>query len=120
MITPEVDSLLIAAFSAFLAAMLVYLFLRPREAALEERIRARETENARLTAEITTLRAESAQLAASNAEARTQLSAERTAHERVINEFKALSADALRSNRSDFLEQAKQAFAQLHQQSAGD
>jgi DNA recombination protein RmuC len=120
MITPEVDSLLIAAFSAFLAAILVYLFLRPREAALEERIRAREAENGRLSAEITALRAEAAQLAASNAETRTQLSAEQAAHERLTNEFKALSADALRSNRSDFLEQAKQAFAQLQQQSAGD
>src|SRR5580704_3334877 len=41
-------------------------------------------------------------------------------HERLVNEFKALSADALRANRSDFLEQAKQAFAQLQQQSVGD
>src|SRR5687767_7203760 len=102
MITPEVDSLLIAALSAFLAAMVVYLFLRPREAALEERIRARETENARLSTDITNLRAEAAHVAASNAEARTQLAAERTAHDRLTNEFKALSADALRVNRSDF------------------
>ena len=120
MTTTGVDSLIIVALAAFLAATLTYLFLRPREAALKERIRAREAECARLTNEIITIRTEAAQLATSYAEARTQLAAERSAHERLTNEFKALSADALRSNRSDFLEQAKQAFAQLQQQSAGD
>jgi DNA recombination protein RmuC len=49
-----------------------------------------------------------------------KLRAEQDAHERLTNEFKALSADALRSNRSDFLELARQAFAQLQQQSVGD
>ena len=43
-----------------------------------------------------------------------------TAHHHLTNEFKALSANALRANRSDFLEQAKQAFAQLQQQSTGE
>ena len=120
MITSGVDSLLIAALGSLLASTLVFLLLRPREAALKERIRARETENARLTAEIAAIRTEAAQLATANAEARTQLAAEQAAHERLNNEFKALSADALRTNRSDFLEQARQAFAQLQQQSAGD
>lgn len=55
-----------------------------------------------------------------NTQLSTQLDAERTAQERLANEFKALSADALRVNRTDFLEQAKQAFAQLQQQSAGE
>jgi DNA recombination protein RmuC len=55
-----------------------------------------------------------------NTQLATQLDAERAAHDRLTNEFKALSADALRMNRTDFLEQAKQAFAQLQQQSAGD
>ena len=49
-----------------------------------------------------------------------RLRAETDAHERLTNEFKALSADALRANRTDFLEQAKQTFAQLQQQSSGD
>ena len=39
---------------------------------------------------------------------------------RLSTEFKALSADALRVNRTDFLDQAKAAFAQLQQQSTGD
>jgi DNA recombination protein RmuC len=49
-----------------------------------------------------------------------RLRAEQDAHAQRVNEFKSLSADALRANRSDFLEQAKQAFAQLQQQSTGD
>jgi DNA recombination protein RmuC len=49
-----------------------------------------------------------------------RLRAEQDAHERLTNEFKALSADALRANRADFLEQAKQTFGQLQQQSSGD
>jgi DNA anti-recombination protein RmuC len=50
----------------------------------------------------------------------TQLETERSAQERISNEFKALSADALRVNRTDFLEQAQQVFRQLHQQSTGE
>ncbi len=49
-----------------------------------------------------------------------RLRSEQAAQERLANEFKALSADALRVNRADFLDQAKQAFAQLEQRSAGD
>lgn len=49
-----------------------------------------------------------------------QLRAEQSAHERLVNEFKALSADALRVNRADFLDQARQAFAQIEQRSAGE
>jgi len=50
----------------------------------------------------------------------TQLETERSAQERISNEFKALSADALRVNRTDFLEQAQQVFRQLQQQSTGE
>ena len=93
---------------------------RARAAALGERLRAREDENGCLAAELALARGEAVRLATLNAQYSTQLDAERAAHERLTNEFKALSADALRSNRIDFLEQAKQAFAQLQQQSAGD
>jgi DNA recombination protein RmuC len=115
-----VESLLISAAVALLAGAFVFLFLRSKETALLERVRARDAENARLSAEVAELRMESNRLAALNAEANTQLQSERSAHERITTEFKALSADALRTNRSDFLEQAKQAFSHLQQQSAGD
>ena len=109
-----------ALLGAAVAATLVFLFLRSREAALRERIRAREEEATRLLSEVATLRSETAKLSTANTQLATQLDAERAAHERLTNEFKALSADALRINRTDFLEQAKQAFAQLQQQSAGE
>lgn len=110
----------IALASAALASAIVWLFLRSREAALRERLRGREEEIARLTAELGPLRTEVSRLATANAELSTHLDAERAAHERITNEFKALSADALRANRLDFLEHAKQTFAQIQQQSLGD
>lgn len=115
-----VDFVLVALLSMFAGAALAWLFLRSREAALNERVLARNEENARLAAELATVRANAADLAKTQAQLGAQLDAERAAHERLTNEFKALSADALRANRTDFLEQAKQAFAQLQQQSAGD
>jgi DNA recombination protein RmuC len=51
---------------------------------------------------------------------RQQLRAQETAQERLVLEFKALSADALRANRDDFLQQAQQAFATWQAQSAGE
>ncbi|MBM3854334.1 MAG: DNA recombination protein RmuC [Verrucomicrobia bacterium] len=116
----HVNFTLVAFLSAGLAATIVWLLRRAREAALRERLRSREEENARLNEELARLRAEAARLSVANAQLDTQLAAERSAHERLANEFKALSADALRHNRADFLDQARQAFAQLHQLSVGD
>jgi DNA recombination protein RmuC len=115
-----VDFILTAALAALLAATIVYLLLQAQKAALAERVRGRDAENTRLTSDVTALRSEVSRLNMLHTEAVTQLDAERSAHQRLINEFKVLSADALRANRSDFLEQAQQAFAQLQQQSAGD
>lgn len=115
-----VDFVFVAIVAAAIGGAFTWLFLRSREAALAERVRAREEETARLTAELTAARAESTRLVTTSAQLTTQLAAEQAAHERLTNEFKALSADALRANRTDFLEQAKQAFTQLQQQSIGD
>jgi DNA recombination protein RmuC len=101
-------------------AGLVWLWRRGRESALAERLKGREEENARLGAELAELRSNRDALAARAAGLETSLTAEHSAHERLVNEFKSLSADALRVNRADFLDQAKQAFAQLQQQSVGD
>ena len=114
------DFTLTALISAAISAVIVWLFLRSREAAWRERVRSREEESARLQAEVAALRADLGKASTLNAQLSTQLDAERAAHVRLTNEFKALSADALRVNRTDFLEQAKQAFAQLQQQSAGE
>ncbi len=115
-----VDITLFILLAAVVGGVAMWLYLRTGEGALKERLRNREADVARLTGELVTVRADVTKLTGANAQLSTQLEAERAAHERLTNEFKALSADALRTNRADFLEQAKQAFAQLQQQSAGD
>jgi DNA recombination protein RmuC len=114
------QSLASTALACGLAAVLVWLWRRGREAALAERLGGQERENSRLGAELAALRAARDELAARAAGLATRLAAEQDAHERLVHEFKSLSADALRVNRADFLDQAKQAFAQLQQQSVGD
>jgi DNA recombination protein RmuC len=59
-------------------------------------------------------------LAAERAAAVEKISALTDAHERLTNSFKALSADALRSNNQSFLELAKETFGKLHQQSSDE
>jgi len=114
-----VDSLSI--LTAFLAgAAIVWLWQRGRNAASKERIRAAGEQLGKVDAELVSARAEIARLATLDAQLSTQLSAEKAAHERLTNEFKALAAEALRTNRQDFLDQARQAFAQLQQQSTGE
>jgi len=51
---------------------------------------------------------------------RFRSAAEQAALERFANEFRTLAAEALRTNRADFLEQAKDAFGHLQQQSVGE
>ena len=101
-------------------AVLMLLWRRGREDALAERLRGAEERSQKAEAELAGARAEGERLGRANTQLSTQLAAEHSAHERLTNEFKALSADALRVNRTDFLEQAKQAFAQLQQQSSGE
>ena len=113
------DSLSI--LTAFLAgAAIVWLWQRGRNAASKERIRAAGEQLGKVDAELVSARAEIARLATLDAQLSTQLEAEKAAHERLTNEFKALAAEALRTNRQDFLDQARQAFAQLQQQSTGE
>jgi DNA recombination protein RmuC len=115
-----VEFIVVALLSALAGGVIAWLLLRSREATLAERLRARDADATRLDSDLIALRAEAGKLTTLNAQLATQLAAERNAQEKLTNEFKALSADLLRANRSDFLEQAKQAFAQLQQQSVGD
>lgn len=111
---------LVTLLSGAVTASIVWLIFRVNSAALLERIRARDEENTRVKTEVDILRMEVTRLSAANAQLSTQLGSEQASHVRLTNEFKALSADALRANRSDFLEQARQSFALLQQQSVGD
>ncbi len=117
---PPVIITTVALLSALLTGAFVWLFLRGRQAAICERLRAKEEENARLAADIAELRTEAARLSSLNTEFSTQLAAERDAQTRLTNEFKALSADALSRNNTSFLELAREAFTKLQQQSTGD
>lgn len=113
------DFLLIV-LGAAAAGIVTWLYFRGQQAALHERLRLTTEENARLTAEVTGLRAETTRLTSANAQLTTQLAAEKEAQDRLANQFKALSADALKANSTSFLELARTAFAQLQQQSSGD
>lgn len=109
-----------AILSFALAALLTWLFMRQRQSTLVERLRAREEELARATAELTGLRQTGTELHAQIARLDTALAAEKDAHIRLTHEFKALSADALSKNNDEFLKLARESFAKLHQQSADD
>jgi DNA recombination protein RmuC len=127
---PRVTALLLVL--VFLAGFgIAWIIVMGRRAALAERLRAAESDNLRLGAELALERAAKAELAAANARLGAELAAERagaearvaelrSAHERLRGEFAELSALALRSNRDDFLKLAEQSFAQLHEKSAGD
>ncbi len=99
---------------------MVWLFLQARQAGQTERLRSREDEVNRLNAQVAELRAEGARLLTLTAQLQTQLTAERDAHVRATNEFKAISADVLKASNASFLELATARFAQLQQASAGD
>ncbi|HWA86936.1 MAG TPA: DNA recombination protein RmuC [Opitutus sp.] len=117
------------AFIAVIAAALVggliaWLAARARQAALTERARAAAAEADRLSTLNSQLATQAAALsttlAAERAAAAEKLAALTDAHNRLTAEFKALSADALARNNTAFLDLARESFAKLHQQSAGD
>lgn len=121
----------VAASTAALAAVLVWLFLSARHAPLRERFRALTDDHRRITGELAAARQEIGQLTGQHSQASAQLAAERAtaaeriaaltdAHTRLTNEFKALSADALSRNNASFLELARETFSKLQQQSLGD
>jgi len=109
-----------ALLSAVIGGVITWLFLQARQAGQSERLRSREEENNRLNSEVTSLRAEGARLLALTTQLQTVLDAERDAHVRTTNEFKAISADVLKASNASFLELATARFSQLQQASAGD
>ncbi len=121
--------LLVLSFAAGFG--LAWVVLSGRGAALAERQRAAEADNARLGADLSAEKAARAELAASAARLGAELAAEkagaearmselRAAHERLRGEFAGLSAEALRANSDSFLKLAEKTFAQLHEKSSGD
>ncbi len=113
-------TILPALVSALFSAALVWFYWQSRQAALAERLRARDEEALRLNTELAALRTRESDLRAQLARVETALSAEREAHVRLANEFKALSAEALSKNTDEFLKLARESFGKLHQQSADE
>ncbi|MFT3867146.1 MAG: DNA recombination protein RmuC [Nibricoccus sp.] len=125
------ETLFIALGAAIAAALLAWFFANSRQAALRERLRSREEDVARLTAELAAVQKRLADSEAARAQADTALAAERAssserikalteAHERLTAEFKALSADALKNNNTAFLELARATLEKFQEGARGD
>ncbi|MBW7893587.1 MAG: DNA recombination protein RmuC [Opitutaceae bacterium] len=106
--------------AAGIATFITWLFLRGSRTALRERLKSREDECARAQVDLQAARQSESELRAQVARLETSLTAERDAHTRLANEFKALSADALSKNTDEFLKLARESFGKLHQQSADE
>ena len=127
---PRVSDLLpVLLFAA--GAAIAWFVMWSRSGAVMERLRAAQSEVARLESELAAERAARTELASATSRLGAELAAERagaearvaelrSAHDRLKGEFAELSASALRANRDDFMKLAEQSFSQLHEKSAGD
>lgn len=124
--------------TAVLGAILAWLYLRAREVALRTRLLSTEAHLATLDTELTACRSslDHARLALGEREALAarlgatldserlsgaeKLAALQDAQARLSDAFKALSADALRSNNESFLKLAQSALAQFQEGARGD
>jgi DNA recombination protein RmuC len=108
-----------------------WFVLQSRAGVSQERLRAREAEIGRLQTELADTRRALDTERVSLADTRSTLAAERAsatekiaalteAHERSVNEFKALSAAALQANNTAFLELARETLGRTQQLSASD
>ncbi|PTY05884.1 DNA recombination protein RmuC [Opitutaceae bacterium EW11] len=117
--------------AAALAAALTWLYATRAQGVANERLRGAEVSVARLSSELEAARSQASRAEAELSAAQASLSAERAAsaekiralneaHERLSNEFKALSADALKNNNAAFLELARSTLAQFQTRAEGD
>lgn len=116
--------IVIALLCLAVGTALGWFIAQSRSAATAERARLLsadlETTRAQLS-EISTLKSQiESALSAERASAAEKIAALTDAHDRLTNSFKALSADALRSNNQSFLELARETFGKLHQQSSDE
>jgi len=105
-----VTTLLIALAAAAAAAVLVWLWTHAQSATLAERLRLTADRLARETTDLAAARGRVTELESDKARLATQLTAERDALQqaqaRLTDTFRALAADALRSNNDEFLKRA--------------
>ncbi|WP_438479635.1 DNA recombination protein RmuC [Oleiharenicola lentus] len=105
--------IVIALLCLAVGAALGWFIAQSRSATLAERARLATEQLAKTDAELLTLRARATEL-------ETERGALKEAQSKLLESFKALSADALRSNNQSFLELARESFGKLHQQSADE
>jgi len=105
-----VSTTLIVVLAVFVTALLVWLWAQARSAALAERVRLAAGQLARAEADLAALRGKLSELEAEKSRLDTLLTAERDALQqaqaKLTDTFKALAADALRSNNDEFLKRA--------------
>jgi DNA recombination protein RmuC len=106
--------------AAVVAGLFVWLWMRSRSAALSATLAERDEHLVKTLGDLTALRAERDDLAKQVARLDSALQAEKDAHVRLTNEFKALSGEALSKNSDEFLKLARESFDRLHQQSADE
>ncbi|HEX7630652.1 MAG TPA: hypothetical protein VF388_00850 [Lacunisphaera sp.] len=94
-------------------AALGWFIAQSRSAATAERARLAGESLTKLETELVTLRARAIEL-------ETERGVLKEAQIKLLESFKALSADALKSNNQSFLELARESFSKLHQQSADE
>jgi DNA recombination protein RmuC len=131
-------SVLIPVLSFLLGVVLVGLYARQRRSVLEERLRARDADAARLEARISETTAESALLREERvglqthvARLQTTIEKERQAaaekmrlldqaQDRLSDTFKVLSAEALSNNNANFVHLAKATLEKFQESAQGD
>ncbi len=117
--------------AAALASLVIWLWQMRAQATSAERALYASREIERLNKELLASRVHGSELevilsstkvdlAAEKAGAAEKIRALHEAHERLTNEFKALSAEALKSNNAAFLELAKTSLGQFQQKAEGD
>ncbi len=129
------ETILIGALGLGVGSLLVWLVLRSSAAAVEARLMFSEQELAGAKAEVARLSEELQQLVAARARLEAALEAERktnsekielltTANDRAAedlqNAFKALAADALKSNSTSFLQTAQETLKRFQSEATGD
>jgi DNA recombination protein RmuC len=125
------DLILSGAIGLLFGSLLVWLALRTRSAAVSARLSFTETGLASAKADLARLLQERQELVASRARLESSLEAERKASAEKIdlltkagddlqNAFKALAADALKSNNSSFLQIAQETLKRFQSEAKGD
>ena len=125
------DLIISGAIGLLFGSLLIWLALRSRSAAVSARLSFTERELASAKSDLARLLQESQELVAGRARLESSLEAERRASREKIdlltkagddlqNAFKALAADALKSNNSSFLQIAQETLKRFQSEARGD